>query len=55
MSIDSQDRVGIYLGTTSGELWLGRDEGEAWSCIARHLPEIYAVEVAEVAEPAETL
>ena len=37
----------LYLGTTSGELWIGRDEGERWSNIARHLPEIYAVEVAE--------
>jgi photosystem II stability/assembly factor-like uncharacterized protein len=45
---DARDPVGLYLGTTSGELWMSRDEGERWSCIARHLPEIYAVEVAEV-------
>jgi photosystem II stability/assembly factor-like uncharacterized protein len=38
----------LYLGTTSGELWIGRDEGARWSNIARHLPEIYAVEVAEL-------
>ena len=25
-----------------------RDEGKKWICIARNLPEIYAVEVAEV-------
>ncbi|HKX64212.1 MAG TPA: hypothetical protein VJM78_02815, partial [Rhizomicrobium sp.] len=36
--------VGLYFGTTSGELWASRNEGKAWSCIARHLPEIYAVE-----------
>jgi len=23
------------------ELWASRDEGRRWSCIARHLPEIY--------------
>jgi photosystem II stability/assembly factor-like uncharacterized protein len=38
--------VGLYFGTTGGELWASRDEGEAWRCIARHLPEIYAIEAA---------
>jgi hypothetical protein len=47
MTGDAQDPVGLYLGTTQGELWMSRDEGERWHCIARHLPEIYAVEVAE--------
>lgn len=48
MTADSQDPVGLYLGTTNGELWMSRDEGAKWTCIARHLPEIYAVEAAEV-------
>jgi photosystem II stability/assembly factor-like uncharacterized protein len=48
MTADARDPVGLYLGTTGGELWMSRDEGKNWSCIARHLPEIYAVEVAEV-------
>jgi hypothetical protein len=30
-------------------LWMSRDEGARWSCIAQHLPEIYAVEAAELA------
>lgn len=47
MTADSAKAVGLYLGTTSGEVWMGRDEGSAWSCIARHLPEIYALETAE--------
>ena len=47
MTVDSQANPALYLGTTSGELWIGRDEGARWSNIARHLPEIYAVEVAE--------
>lgn len=46
MTIDAQPNPALYLGTTSGELWIGRDGGERWSNIARHLPEIYAVEVA---------
>lgn len=48
MTIDAQPNPALYLGTTSGELWIGRDGGERWSNIARHLPEIYAVEVASL-------
>lgn len=49
MAGDARDPVGLYFGTTSGELWMSRDEGKRWNCIARNLPEIYAVEAAEVA------
>ena len=49
MAGDAFDPVGLYFGTTSGELWMSRDEGQRWNCIARHLPEIYAVETAELA------
>ncbi len=48
MTADARDPVGLYLGTTNGELWMSRDEGKRWTCLARHLPEIYAVETAEV-------
>jgi hypothetical protein len=44
MTADAHDPVGLYFGTTSGELWASRDEGRKWTCLARHLPEIYAVE-----------
>ena len=50
MTADAQDPVGIYFGTTSGELWTSRDEGLRWGRIAQHLPEIYAVEAATLAE-----
>ncbi|MBX7113186.1 MAG: hypothetical protein K1X64_02540 [Myxococcaceae bacterium] len=50
MTSDAKDPVGLYFGTTSGELWASRDEGKKWSCIARHLPEIYAVEAAVALE-----
>ena len=49
MTCDRFDPVGIYFGTTSGELWMSPDEGRRWECIARHLPEIYAVEAADLA------
>lgn len=48
MSADAHDPVGVYFGTTSGEVWASRNEGAKWSCIARHLPEIYAVEAVEL-------
>jgi len=46
MAADALDPVGLYVGNTGGELWASRDEGESWACVARHLPEIYAVETA---------
>jgi len=49
MASDGRDPVGLYVGTTAGELWASRDEGARWGCVARHLPEIYAVETAEPA------
>lgn len=45
---DEQDPVGLYFGTTSGELWASHDEGGEWCCTVSHLPEIYAVEAALV-------
>jgi hypothetical protein len=48
MICDTQSRVGLYFGTTSGEVWASADEGKNWRAIAQHLPEIYAVEVAEL-------
>jgi photosystem II stability/assembly factor-like uncharacterized protein len=48
MTNDARDPLGLYLGTTSGELWMSSNEGNRWSCVARHLPEIYAVEAALV-------
>lgn len=40
---DSNDPLGLYFGTTSGEVWASADEGDAWRCIARHLPHVYSV------------
>src|SRR4029078_12614293 len=44
MTVDDADPVGVYFGTTSGEIWASTDEGAHWVCIAQHLPEIYSVE-----------
>jgi hypothetical protein len=44
MSIDHHEPVGLYFGTTAGEIWASRSEGRTWQRIAQHLPEIYALE-----------
>jgi photosystem II stability/assembly factor-like uncharacterized protein len=48
MAADAFDPVALYVGNSGGELWIGREEGRRWSCIAQHLPEIYAVETAQL-------
>ncbi|OGW68170.1 MAG: glycosyl hydrolase [Nitrospirae bacterium RIFCSPLOWO2_02_FULL_62_14] len=48
MTADAHEPVGLYFGTTSGEVWASRTGGANWTCLARHLPEIYSVEAAEL-------
>ncbi|HQR37107.1 MAG TPA: glycosyl hydrolase [Blastocatellia bacterium] len=43
---DQADPVGLYFGTTSGEIWASADEGDSWQQIAAHLPHVYSVETA---------
>ncbi|HEY6057141.1 MAG TPA: hypothetical protein VIV06_03870 [Candidatus Limnocylindrales bacterium] len=44
MASDRLDPVGLYFGTTSGELYGSRDGGQSWSVVAEHLPDIWAVD-----------
>ena len=46
MTIDSLAQPALYFGTTTGQLWLGRDSGEAWECLFESLPPINCVKVA---------
>ncbi|THJ11827.1 MAG: glycosyl hydrolase [Nitrospira sp. CG24C] len=48
MTADAHEAVGLYLGTTSGEVWASRTGGASWTCLVRHLPEIYSLEAAEL-------
>jgi hypothetical protein len=48
MTADAHDPVGLYVGTTSGTVFASRNQGEKWSTLAEHLPQIYAVEAAEL-------
>lgn len=40
---DRADRLGLYFGTTAGEIWASANEGDSWRCIARHLPQVFSV------------
>jgi len=44
MTVDAGDPVGVYFGTTGGEVWGSADEGATWANLAAHLPELYSVE-----------
>ena len=47
MTVDHEPAIGVYFGTTSGEIWASADEGGYWRCIASHLPEVYSLEYAD--------
>ncbi|MBM3978319.1 MAG: glycosyl hydrolase [Planctomycetes bacterium] len=40
---DAGEPLGLYFGTTSGELWGSRDAGGSWRRLLAHLPRIYSV------------
>ena len=48
MAVDSLDPVGVYFGTSTGQLYGSRDEGRTWSIVADNLPAIWSVEAAIV-------
>jgi photosystem II stability/assembly factor-like uncharacterized protein len=50
MTTDDGDPVGVYFGTTSGEVWASTDEADSWSRVLEHLPEIYSLEFGRPAD-----
>nr|MDT0659215.1 exo-alpha-sialidase [Micromonospora sp. DSM 115978] len=48
MSADDAPTAGIYFGTRSGEVYASRDEGDSWSQVAAHLPDVLCVRAAVV-------
>ena len=48
MAVDQLDPVGVYFGTSTGQLYGSRDEGRSWRLIADNLPSIWSVEAAVV-------
>ena len=48
MASDSRGPVGLYFGTTGGEIWMSGDEGATWRSLVSHLPQINSIVAAEV-------
>jgi hypothetical protein len=48
MDIDDLKSPALYFGTTTGQLWIGREGGEEWECLFDALPPIHCVKVAVV-------
>lgn len=48
MDIDEMGDPALYVGTTTGQLWMGREGGEEWECLFDSLPPIHCVKVAVV-------
>ncbi|MGW2546961.1 exo-alpha-sialidase, partial [Kitasatospora sp. NPDC001574] len=47
---DDADPVGLYFGTRTGEVYASHDEGEHWSPLVSHLPDVLCVRAAVVAD-----
>jgi photosystem II stability/assembly factor-like uncharacterized protein len=45
MTVDDTPSPALYFGTTTGQLWMGREGGESWECLFDSLPPINCVKV----------
>ncbi len=43
---DIKDPCGVYVGTTTGQLFASSDQGDGWRLIAEYLPSIYSLTAA---------
>jgi photosystem II stability/assembly factor-like uncharacterized protein len=48
MAVDRLDPVGVYIGTSTGQLFSSRDEGRSWRLLVDFLPGISSVEAIQV-------
>ena len=48
MDIDELKSPALYYGTTTGQVWMGHDGGEEWTCLFDSLPPVHCVKVAVV-------
>ncbi len=48
MTVDRLETPALYFGTTTGQLWIGREGGESFECLFESLPPIHNVKVAVV-------
>ncbi|MCY2964303.1 MAG: exo-alpha-sialidase [Planctomycetota bacterium] len=48
MDVDNGKKPSVWFGTTTGQLWRGREGGDEFECVASALPPIHCVKVAVV-------
>ena len=48
MTTDSLDPCGIYVGTTTGQIFHSHDDGDSWGLMFDNLPPINSVDCAIV-------
>lgn len=46
MAVDQHNPAGIYIGTSTGQIFYSRDDGESWTLLADFLPPILSLETA---------
>lgn len=46
MAVDSMEDAGIYVGSSTGQVFNSRDAGDSWSLLADFLPPVLSVETA---------
>jgi hypothetical protein len=49
MCADAEDPAGVYVGTRHGSVFASADEGDHWTTLAQHLPDVYCVRAAAIA------
>ncbi len=49
LTTDHFDPVGVYFGTTNGEVWASANEGRSWARVAAYLPTVLSVTAATLA------
>lgn len=48
MTVDTLKDPALYFGTTTGQVWMGHDGGDEWTCLFDSLPPVNVVKVAVV-------
>jgi hypothetical protein len=46
--VDDADPTGVYVGTRDGCVWASADEGESFTLVADHLPDVLCVRTARL-------
>ncbi len=48
MATDTLEEAGVYVGTSTGQIFYSRDAGDSWELLADYLPPVYSIEAAVI-------